>query len=201
MDYLFTMVTKLVAALTGLVAVAIALSGCSQDSDAAGSSSEPSSSASAESVSLLFGQTALSASLVDHPDSSRDEQVWTLTLRGVDTITGVFSDRPAREASRIKTAEFVADWDDLFGDDPPNAMISTDVSEGRAGVVAVVLSEPAYDSGAETLIYRAKPIQPTGNQAEDYSLSSTNEDLPQEFGKTEIFIDSALENATQLGRS
>ena len=81
-------------------------------------------------------------------------------------------------------------------------MISTDVSEGRAGVVAVVLSEPIYDSGAETMIYRAKPIQPTGNEAEDYSLSSTNEDLPQEFGKTEIFIDSAsFSNTTQLGRS
>lgn len=105
MDDLFTMVTRLVAALTGLVVVALALSGCSQDSDAAGSSSEPSSSASAESVSLLFGQTALSASLVDHPDSSKDEEVWTLTLRGVDTITGylviVRRDKPLESRPQI----------------------------------------------------------------------------------------------------
>ena len=203
LDYLFTMLTKLLVPLSCLLLVTVAVSGCSQGSDAAESSSEPSPSASTDSASFMFGQTALSASLEDHPDSSKEEEVWTLTLNDVGTVTGAFSDRPERESFRIETEAFVAGWDDIFMADSPNAMLSTHVSDDRAGVVAVVLSEPDYKVDSGTLTYRAKPIQPTGNDAKDYSLSSTNEELPTEFGNTEVFIDGSQSIGTQveLGRS
>jgi hypothetical protein len=47
----------------------------------------------------------------------------TLTLTGVSSQTGYFSDRPYREAGQISTEEFIALWDEgeTFANDPPNA--------------------------------------------------------------------------------
>ena len=47
----------------------------------------------------------------------------TLTLTGVSSQTGWFTDRPYREAGQMSTEEFIALWDDgeTFADDPPNA--------------------------------------------------------------------------------
>ena len=75
---------------------------------------------------------------------------YTLTLEGVDAEMLAFTDRPEREAQTWDTSEFLDDWANGFGDDPPNAVVSAD------GVrVAVTLSDPrvgmsARDDGAVT---------------------------------------------------
>ena len=75
---------------------------------------------------------------------------YTLTLAGVDEEMLAFTDRPEREAQTWNTSEFLDYWQNEFGDDPPNAVVSA------TGVrVAVTLSDPrvgmsARDDGAVT---------------------------------------------------
>ena len=75
---------------------------------------------------------------------------YTLSLNGVDAEMLAFTDRPEREAQTWDTSEFLDDWANGFGDDPPNAVVSAD------GVrVAVTLRDPrvgmsARDDGAVT---------------------------------------------------
>ena len=75
---------------------------------------------------------------------------YTLTLGGVDGEMLAFTDRPEREAQTWDTSAFLDYWQNEFGDDPPNAVVSA------TGVrVAVTLSDPrvgmsARDDGAVT---------------------------------------------------
>ena len=75
---------------------------------------------------------------------------YTLTLGGVDAEMLAFTDRPERQAQTWDTSEFLDYWQNEFGDDPPNAVVSAN------GVrVAVTLSDPrvgmsARDDGAIT---------------------------------------------------
>ena len=75
---------------------------------------------------------------------------YKLILTGVDAQMLAFTDRPERQAQTWDTSEFLDYWQNEFGDDPPNAVVSAD------GVrVAVTLSDPrvgmsARDDGAVT---------------------------------------------------
>ena len=99
----------------------------------------------------------------------------TLTLRPVSAVTTTFSERPARDARAISTADFVAGFDRAFGDDPPNATVSS--LDRAPGEFVVELSKPRYDRAASTLTYAARPIgaEPSG--------------LPRRFGPVSVFID------------
>ena len=75
---------------------------------------------------------------------------YTLTLAGVDAEMLAFTDRPEREAQTWDTGDFLDYWQNEFGDDPPNAVVSADGVQ-----VAVTLSNPrvgmsARDDGAVT---------------------------------------------------
>jgi hypothetical protein len=65
-----------------------------------------------------------------------------LTLVGVAPNTIVFSDRPARIAGHVNTADFISQWDegrDSFAKDPPNATISVLGADGTTVDDAVVV--------------------------------------------------------------
>ena len=96
---------------------------------------------------------------------------YTLTLVWVDEEMLAFTDRPEREAQTWDTSAFLDYWQNEFGDDPPNAVVSA------TGVrVAVTLSDPrvgmsARDDGAVTpsagaVTFTATPlpgqVPPTG---------------------------------------
>ena len=75
---------------------------------------------------------------------------YKLILTGVDAQMLAFTDRPERQAQTWDTTAFLDYWQNEFGDDPPNAVVSAN------GVrVAVTLSDPrvgmsARDDGAVT---------------------------------------------------
>ena len=102
----------------------------------------------------------------------------TLTLRPVSAVTTVFSDRPERDSGTITTAEFASTFDQAFGDDPPNADVSS-LERGR-GQFTVELSDPRYDEATRTLTYAARPIGADGS------------DLPGRIGPVSVFIDSGI---------
>ena len=73
----------------------------------------------------------------------------TLTLTGVSSQTGWFTDRPYRDAGQIPTEEFLSQWDEgesSFADDPPNADFTCEV-EGEVVNYAVELTSPHLEGG------------------------------------------------------
>ncbi len=102
----------------------------------------------------------------------------TLTLRPVSTVTTVFSDRPARDSGTITTAEFASTFEQAFGDDLPNAAVSS-LERGR-GQFTVELSDPRYEEATRTLTYAARPIGADGSE------------FPGRLGPVSVFIDADI---------
>jgi hypothetical protein len=73
-----------------------------------------------EQGGLLFVHTPDGGTLAPAEEGSGLE----LTLTGVSPLVVWFTDCPARQAGHVPMAVFVGDWEDGFGDDPPNAALS-----------------------------------------------------------------------------
>ena len=74
---------------------------------------------------------------VETGESQPAGDTYTLALEGVDAEMLAFTDRPEREAQTWDTSEFLDAWENEFGGDPPNPVVSAD------GVrVAVTWSAP-----------------------------------------------------------
>ena len=85
-------------------------------------------------ASVLFVQNGAGGTL------SQD----TLTLTGVSSQTGWFTDRPYRKAGQVSTEEFLSNWDEgdnPFSEDPPNADFTCSVG-GEVVNYSVELSRP-----------------------------------------------------------
>ena len=83
----------------------------------------------------------------------------TLTLSGISSQTGWFTDRPYRSAGQGATEEFISrlwdDGDDSFGDNPPNAEFTCTI-DGEPVNYAVELASPRLEGG--DLTYSARAI-------------------------------------------
>lgn len=82
-----------------------------------------------------------------------------LTLKEVNPVTVMFSDRPERIAGHMATARFVPFWGegkDSFLKDPPNATLSFLEDKDMADAV-VVLHEPILDG--DDLTYKVQIIE------------------------------------------
>lgn len=118
----------------------------------------------------------------------------TLTLTGVDDHVVVFEDRPARGAGIVATASAVDHWDDVFGDDPPNAVLVEHDAERERGSASTVvtLTEPSYDAGEGVLQLRAERVR---NEEQAGENSGREADLPASFEAASLFIDAVYTNA------
>lgn len=105
----------------------------------------------AKQADFLFVQTAKGMTF--------DKATSKMTLEGVSPITVMFTDRPERIASHMRTASFVPFWSkgkDSFLADPPNADIS--ILEGNKLLqVVATLTEPALDG--DSLSYGIKVLE------------------------------------------
>ena len=176
-----------------------ALAGCG------GGDSEPGETQSPEmrmagdadgSGSDLFVQTAEGGGFTG------DGEDVTLTLRSVSAVDAFtdkslfsnppepFTDPPEpwipsfsgfRRHRSIATAAFVSSFDQSFGEDLPNAIVSSlehgmGIS-GRIGPVSIELSDPRYEEATQTLTYAVRSIGADGS------------DLPSRLGPVSVSID------------
>jgi hypothetical protein len=122
--------------------------------------------AAAKKADFLFVQTA--------KEMNFDKSTNQLTLEGVSPITVMFTDRPERIASQMKTQKFVPFWSkgkDSFLSDPPNADVSI-LDGDKLKQVVVTLIDPKIDG--DTLIYTVKVLEG---------------DMPAKGGDVSLFID------------
>lgn|SRR5215475_10766456 len=107
--------------------------------------------ATGKKADFLFVQTAKSMTF----DKAANE----LRLEGVSPITIMFTDRPERIASQMKTEKFVPFWSkgkDSFLSDAPNADVS--ILEGdKLHQVVVTLMDPSHQE--DTLSYKVKVLK------------------------------------------
>ena len=82
-----------------------------------------------------------------------------LTLKGVNPVTIMFTDRPVRAAEHMMTKDFIPFWNegkDSFQKDPPNAALSLLEQDEMVDVV-VTLHDPVLKG--EDLTYRVEIIE------------------------------------------
>ena len=97
-----------------------------------------------------------------------------LTLKGVNPVTVMFTDRPVRAAEHMMTKDFIPFWDegkDSFHKDPPNAALSILEQDEMVDVV-VTLHDPVLKG--EDLTYRVEIIEG---------------EIPASAGYASLFID------------
>src|SRR5690606_18986301 len=114
-----------------LVPFALMAAACStSDGTSAADPVEP----NGDEVSWLASQTA------DGGRIEFTEGVATrLVLEGVDAHTIMFSDRPDRLTDVVDTAAIAEQWDELFADSAPNAVLVEHRPEGETDSLVVVL--------------------------------------------------------------
>ena len=134
----------------------------------------------------LFVQQATSGSLIRDTDAS----TYTLTLNNVASQVQYFSDRPQRMAGQSSMTSFVAGWDSHgFGEDPPNAALVLLDAENQEDTMIVELTNPIYDSQAETLQYTVTVIDDYQGDGLAYHSRRADTSLPEQFGRVNLFID------------
>jgi hypothetical protein len=100
----------------------------------------------------------------------------TLTLDRPGALTVAITERPARAVTHLPTAEFVAGWDQEFGDDPPNAVVAVLGSDGQQHEAELELLRPAYTTTTARLTYPVRVLDGS---------------LPTEFTDVSLMIDDA----------
>lgn len=177
--------------LSVLALAAVPLAACSNDDDAASgapTSSVPASSSTTSapagddgSPGLLYVQRGGSGrTTTDGPDGV------TVTLEAVDADTVWFQDRPGRDAGRLTTDDFVAEWASYgFDEDPPNATLELVDGDGGRSTHVLELGAPRWDAAARTLSYPVTPADGGGGVP------------PSTFGAASLFIDDAAGDVFQ----
>ena len=130
---------------------------------------EPTAASSVE-PSYFFSQNARSGTYTTTADGVQ------LVLDDVADMTVAIMERPNRGATHLRTGQFVDEWADQFGDDPPNATISVIGADGTQYEAALELLGPTYDAESRRLTYPARVL--TGS-------------LPDTFTDASVMIDDA----------
>ena len=112
-----------------------------------------------KSVQAKEGETIIADWLFVQNSKSITYADGMLTLKGVNPVTVMFTDRPVRAAEHMKTKDFIPFWNegkDSFHKDPPNAALSLLEQDEMVDVV-VTLHDPVLKG--EDLTYRVEIIE------------------------------------------
>ena len=121
----------------------------------------------------------------------------TLTVTGVDPDALFFTDRPDRDTGVITVTRMLNLLEESRNEGPPNAAI--EILDDRAGdqVLALELAETTYDPTTATLTFDAKRLDSVDGGLEHLD-DRLDEELPAQFGRVALFIDSAPFGSTNF---
>jgi hypothetical protein len=159
---------------------------CSSAGSSADADGAPAADEAAADVSWLASQTA---------DSGRieftDGEATRLVLNDVDLHTIMFSDRPERLTDVVDTAAITEQWDELFADSAPNAVLVEHRPGGETDSLVVVLSSPVLDVASRTLSYDIEVLADEDHPESVSGLTGdVHDEAPTEFLAASLFIDN-----------
>lgn len=168
-----------------LVVAAFWLVGCGEDGSSS-SSSTTTAGGDGEATSVLASISAGGGTWGDvDADGTR-----VLELVDADDHVVVFADRPSRRAGVASTSDLVDQWDQLFGDDPPNAVIVEHEPSGDQDSTVVTLTDPDYDVGSGSLRFSAVVLEEEDQPGSSAGVGGERHaEPPSEFGAGTVFID------------
>jgi hypothetical protein len=135
-------------------------------------------------VSFMFVQTAQSGTFV--PVAGEDN-LYTLTLKGVAPQTTAFSDRPERIVVQVPMQKFLDGM--CFGpENGPNAALEILDANEEEDVAVVELFDPVYDAANKTLKYNVSILEQPDHSYAVFN-ERADEALPETFGPAALFID------------
>ncbi|CAN5665948.1 hypothetical protein BH10ACT3_BH10ACT3_23170 [soil metagenome] len=177
------------AALYCLAALASAAAACSSADATVDPIGDPTSAQVEDSApSWLASQTADGGRL-----EFTDGRATRLVLDGVDLHTIMFSDRPDRLADVVDTGAFGDQWDEVFADSSPNAVLVEHRPDGGADSLVVVLSRPVFDNVTRTLSYDIQVLADEQHpESVEGLVGEVYDETPTEFRDVSLFIDNAI---------
>jgi len=174
---------------TGLAAgtLAVGLTASSYAQDATPVTGTPAAGGDDDKLSYLFVQSFSSGSLAP---KSGEVGTYVLSLQGAHGRTIAFSDRPERLVASVPMDRFLESLG-FTPDNPPNAALAVEPSEGETNIIVVELTNPQYDSATQSLTYDAKVLD--SYQSEHGLTFQETPTVPDatgtEFGEANLFID------------
>lgn len=144
------------------------------------------------SPGFIFVQLADRGTWTPKPDK---DGIFELTLYGTGEQTLYMATGAERIVGTMPTDEFL----DLLGftpANPPNAAVEVWTADGERDVLVVELIDPVYtrtfgDDAEETLTYDAKVLSAyTGERLAEWLPDVDDDQLPLEFTRVSLFIDS-----------
>lgn len=116
-----------------------------------------------QSTFAQFSQTAMIS-------GQRDEGL-LLTLENVDVEVYWVNNAPGRYSFVGTVESFLAQWDDQFGEVPPNAVVYGTTDDGQLRGYPLVLTSPQYDQANRRLTYQATSLDPPGKTMPDLNYA------------------------------
>lgn len=193
MNTTLTQGVRRLAMLCCLVPLALMTAACSGTDTNADPIGDPVAD-EADEVSWLASQTA---------EGGRIEftagVVTRLVLDGIDLHTIMFSDRPDRLTDVVDTAAITEQWNDLFADSAPNAVLVEHRPDGETDSLVVVLTNPVLDLAAGTLSYDIEVLADEDHPESIAGLvGNVHDDAPTEFRAASLFIDNMRSMASRM---
>jgi hypothetical protein len=174
------------AVLCCLAPLAVAASACSSDGPTAAGDPVAAVTPDAEEVSWLASQTAEGGRI-----EFTDGVATRLVLEGIDPHTIMFSDRPDRLTDVIDTAAITEQWDEMFADSAPNAVLVEHRPDGATDSLVVVLTNPVLDLAGGTLGYDIEVLADEDHPDAIAGLTGdVHDETPTEFRAASLFIDN-----------
>jgi hypothetical protein len=174
----------------GAALALVVLTGAGGDSDK--SVGERKDRGRKEKASLLFVANADAGTF-----AAGEESDATLELTGVDPDALFFTDRPERETGVITVTRMLNLLEESRDEGPPNAAIELLDDRTADQVLALELAETTYDLTTATLTFDARRLDSVDGDLEHLD-DRLDEELPAEFGRVALFIDSSPFGSTNF---
>lgn len=124
----------------------------------------------------------------------------TLQLNNVNEVAIEFSNRPARRGWVLPMGDLTASWSELFGDDPPNAVLTFARSpEAIPELVVLEIDNPQYDAQGNTFTLDATliPVVAQPHPTATVPVPASPLIPPDTFQAASLLIDTTLETPVQ----
>ena len=180
-------------AATGMAATGMAAgpSDLARAQDATPAGATPVANAGDSYPKMLFVQSYQSGSIAP---SEGTEGQYTITLTQGLGQTIFFTDRPDRKVGATPTGDFLKGMG-FAPDNPPNAALIVETSEGASDLVVLELFSPTYDEASRTATYEATVLA-DWEETLDLGFSKAPADLASftpVFGAANLFIDDCAD--------